>query len=326
MIIIATIKDVAKLSGVTVTTVSRVLNNRGYISEATKKKVFDAMVELNYVPNEVARSLYRKKSNILGLIIPDISHPFFAELSKSIELYAYKQGYKILLCNSYQDSIKERDYIEMLKKSQVDGIIMGSHSLQTHEYSNTGLPIVAIDRNLSDSIPVITSDNYQGGYLATNLLIDKGCKKLVHISGPLELNTPANKRHTAFIDITTEKNIDRIVIESKLDTFEGYKKIISDLITNNPDIDGIFASSDIIAAAAINISYEMNIQIPEKLKIIGFDNIKVSEFTTPTITTVRQPIDLIGKSAIENLIAQIHKEEVSLETILPVELIERRST
>lgn len=214
----------------------------------------------------------------------------------------------------------------MLKKSQVDGIIMGSHSLQTHEYSNTGLPIVAIDRNLSDSIPVITSDNYQGGYLATNLLIDKGCKKLVHISGPLELNTPANKRHTAFIDITTEKNIDRIVIESKLDTFEGYKKIISDLITNNPDIDGIFASSDIIAAAAINISYEMNIQIPEKLKIIGFDNIKVSEFTTPTITTVRQPIDLIGKSAIENLIAQIHKEEVSLETILPVELIERRST
>ncbi|HEY8804339.1 MAG TPA: LacI family DNA-binding transcriptional regulator, partial [Clostridium sp.] len=162
----ATIKDVARVAGITVTTVSRVLNNRGYISDATRKKVYDVMEELNYKPNEIARALFRKKSNILGLIIPNVSHPFFAELTNYIEYYAHKKGYNILLCNSYQDSAKEKDYIEMLRRHQVDGIIMGSHTLETSEYMNTDLPIVAIDRNISDNIPYITSDNYHGGVLA----------------------------------------------------------------------------------------------------------------------------------------------------------------
>src|SRR5471030_2413619 len=132
----ATIKDVAEVAGITVTTVSRVLNNRGYISEKTRKKVYDAMQQLNYRPNEMARSLLRKKSNLIGLIIPTVAHPFFSELTNYIEYYAYKLGYKILLCNSYQDSVKEKEYIMMLKSNQVDGIIMASHTLEIDEYLN----------------------------------------------------------------------------------------------------------------------------------------------------------------------------------------------
>jgi DNA-binding LacI/PurR family transcriptional regulator len=157
----ANIKDVAEIAGVTVTTVSRVLNNRGYISEATRNKVYEAMAQLDYQPNEIARSLFRKKSNMLGLIIPDVSHPFFAELTKYVEFYAYSNGYKILFCNSYQDSKKEKDYIDMLKRHQVDGIIMGSHNLETSDYQNLKLPIIAIDRYLAEDIPYVTSDNFQ---------------------------------------------------------------------------------------------------------------------------------------------------------------------
>lgn len=325
-VFMATIKDVANVAGVTVTTVSRVLNNRGYISDATRKKVYDAMEELNYKPNEIARSLFRKKSNLIGLIIPNVSHPFFAELTNYIEYYAHKKGYKILLCDSYQDSVKEKDYIEMLRRHQVDGIIMGSHTLETSEYINTDLPIVAIDRNLSDKIPFITSDNYHGGVLATNLLINKGCKKLAHISGPLEINTPANKRYQAFIDVTKEKNIESVVIEGKLDTFEGYRKIVLKLFDEHPDIDGVFASSDIIAASIINVAHTLGRNIPEDLKIVGYDDISIASLIVPTLTTIKQPIKDIGKLIIDILINQMEKKPVEIENILPITLIERMTT
>lgn len=173
-----TIKDVAKAAGITVTTVSRVLNNRGYISDLTRKRVYEVMEQLNYQPNEIARSLHRSKSNILGIIVPKVSHPFFAELTNYVEFYAYQAGYKVLICNSYSDSVKERDYIGMINRNQVDGFIICSYTQDTSEYINSSLPIVAIDRDFSNGVPYITADNYNGGILATNLLIDKGCKKL----------------------------------------------------------------------------------------------------------------------------------------------------
>lgn len=157
-----TIKDVAEKVGVSVTTVSRVLNNRGYLSESLKQKVNDAMEELNYHPSEVARSLLRKKSNIIGLILPDISHPFFGEVTKHIEAYAYEQGYKLMLCNSLHHKKKEKEYIDLLRASRVDGIIMGSHTMSVNDYKSINLPLVSLDRQISKSIPFIASDNYQG--------------------------------------------------------------------------------------------------------------------------------------------------------------------
>lgn len=322
----ATIKDVAKVAGVTVTTVSRVLNNRGYISDATRKKVYDAMEELDYQPNELARSLYRRKSNIIGLIVPNVSHPFFAELSNYIEYYAYEAGYKVLICNSYQDSIKERDYVEMLKRNQVDGIIMGSHTIDTSDYLNPSLPIVAIDRNLSNNIPFVTSDNYSGGLLATNLLIDRGCKKLAHISGPLEINTPANKRCQAFVDVASERNVKYVIKEAKLDIFKSYKKLIYKLFEEQPDIDGIFASSDMIATSIIHVANDIGKEITKDLKIVGYDDIDLASLVVPTLTTIKQPIKEMGELAIKILIDQIENKNVDIENILPISLIERKTT
>lgn len=322
-----TIKDVAKKAGVTVTTVSRVLNNRGYISEVTRKKVYEAMKELNYQPNELARSLYRKKSYLIGLLIPNVAHPFFAELTGYIEYYAYQEGYKILLCNSGQDSSKEKEYIDMLKRHQVDGIIIGSHTLEAEQYLNVKLPIVAIDRYYSN-IPYVASDNYKGGILATKLLIQKGCKKIAHISGPLILNTPANNRYKAFKDVATQEGVEHYVVETKLNSFEieEFKKIVRDLFKEHPDIDGIFASGDLIAASVISVAKELNKKIPQDLKIVGYDDINVANLVVPSLTTVRQPIKEIARKAIELLLRQIDGEKVEKENILPITLIERETT
>jgi len=322
----ATIKDVAVVAGVTVTTVSRVLNNRGYISETTRKKVYDAMQQLNYRPNEMARSLLRKKSNLIGLIIPTVAHPFFSELTNYIEYYAYKLGYKILLCNSYQDSVKEKEYIMMLKSNQVDGIIMASHTLEIDEYLNLNLPIIALDRAFSKSIPFITSDNYNGGVLATNLLIDKGCKKLAHISGYLGLETPANNRYKAFVDVVTQRNIENVILETQLGILENYEKIVYKLFEEHPDIDGIFASSDMIGISVIKVSRELRKRIPKDLKIVGYDDITFSSLISPSLTTIKQPIEKMGEAVIQLLIDQMEEKEVSLENILPITLVERETT
>lgn len=324
----ANIKDVAERSGVTVTTVSRVLNNRGYISEKTRQKVQKAIEELNYQPNEIARALLKRKSNLIGLIIPDVSHPFFAEISKYIEYYAYKNGYKVLLCNAYKDIKKEKGYIDMLKRNQVDGIIMASHTLEISEYLNLNLPIVAIDRLLSEDIPYITSDNYNGGALATQLLIDRGCNNLAHISGSLKLNTPANKRCESFIDVARKNNKKYVVVETKLNSFnkEEYEKLIYALFQNNPGIDGIFASSDLIAAYIIQVSNSLGKKIPEDLKIVGYDDTFIASLTVPPLTTIGQPLEKISKTAIEIIINIVNGIEVPKENILPIHLIERKTT
>ncbi|WP_338552421.1 LacI family DNA-binding transcriptional regulator [Paenibacillus sp. KS-LC4] len=324
----STIKDIAEKVGVSVTSVSRVLNNRGYISGKLKKRVQEAMDELNYQPNQVARSLILKKSNIIGLIIPDVSHPFFGEVTKHIEYYADKHGYKILLCNSQLNMVKEKEYINMLKASQVDGIIMGSHTMDIKEYTSIKLPMVTLDRQIADTIPYISSDNYKGGELATNLLIKKGCKKIAHISGNLHLNLLATLRHDAFKKVITIKGIEHIILQTDLNGFNyaEYDQLVTKMFLENPDIDGVFASSDIIAAQVLKECHRLGKSVPHDVKIVGYDGIQLGKLLTPAITTIKQPTKEIGKMAVRLIMGQIQGEAVSQENILPIELIERETT
>lgn len=182
-----TIKDVATLANVSVTTVSRVLNNRGYIGIETRKKVEDAMSQLNYFPNQIARSLQKNQSFIIGMIVPDSNNPFFSDIIKYVELFANENNYKILLCNSLNEPEKEERYLNMLKQNQVDGIIMCSHTIDVEAYKKINLPVITFDRVISDQHPFIACDNFKGGEIATEHLINAGCKKLLHISGPLRI-------------------------------------------------------------------------------------------------------------------------------------------
>lgn len=323
--LLATIKDVAKEAGVAVATVSRVLNNRGYLSDSTRKKVYEAMERLNYKPNEISRSLFRKKSNILGVIVPRVSHPFFSELVGHIEFFAYQAGYKVLICNSYADNGKEREYLEMISSNQVDGFIGAIYTSNSDDYIQPDMPLVTLDINIEGS-PYIASDHYKGGEIATNFLIEKGCRNIAHICGDLEIDIIANNRSRAFIDVSKKRNITYVLEQSKLSKFEEYKKTVIRMFEEYPEIDGFFASSDIIAASVIHVAGLNGKRIPEDIKIVGYDDIDMAAMTVPPITTIKQDIEKIGELAVKTLLNKIEGKEVKRENVLPVELIERETT
>jgi LacI family sucrose operon transcriptional repressor len=323
----ATINDVAERAGVSVTTVSRVLNNRGYISEKMRQRVYRAMEELNYQPNEIARSLLRKQSNLIGLIIPNVAHPFFGEFASSVEYYAYQNGCKLLLCNSQLDPVKERDYIEMMRRHRVDGIIMGSHTLEVEEYRNLNYPIVTLDRKIDD-LPYVASDNERGGELAAQLLISKGCRKIAHICGNLKLEMLSNRRTIGFERVARQHNVEFMTIQTNMDVFDQqeYDRIISRLMAEFPDIDGVFATSDIIAAFVIKWCRKFGKQVPGQIRIVGYDDVNAATWINPGITTIRQPIREMGRLAVELIRRQMDGETIEKEHLLPVELVERETT
>ena len=321
------IKDVANKSGLSVTTVSRVLNNRGYISEKTRKTVYDAMTALNYLPNELARSLFRQRSNIIGVIMPSVEHPFFGKLLQSIEGHASQAGFKIMLCISRQDVSKEIEYLQMLQGNKVDGIILSSRSTDIRPHLRGPFPFVTIDRILDKAIPCISGDNYLGGCLATEHLIEKGCRKLAHITGSPQLQLQANRRDEAFVDTCRAHGIEPIMYETTEAGFSNldYYETIERLLTEH-DVDGLFLGNDIMAAQAVQVAGKLHLRVPEQLKIVGFDDIPLASLTTPALTTIQQPIDEIGKYAVEVIVNQLNSIVAPTQVILPVTLVERQTT
>ena len=324
----ATIVDVARLAGVTPTTVSRVINNRGYISEKTKKRVHEAMDELGYQPNEIARSLTKQKSNTIGVIVPHISHPYFAKLISNLENEAAKKDYKIILCNSKEKAEKEKQYLDMCKSNRVAGIIICSGNVESNKINTGGIPVVLLEKNFEEGKLGIQCDNYQGGKLATEHLIECGCKKILHLSGVIDEEMPADNREKAFIDVCSKNEIEYFIKKYDIDTYNqmNYYDYIKAALNEIEGVDGIFASSDLIAAQVIQVCNEIKIRIPEDIKLVGFDDVDISQLTTPRITTVHQPIKEMARLSIELIDAKYNNIEVNEKTILPINLIIRDST
>ncbi|MBN8435393.1 LacI family DNA-binding transcriptional regulator [Priestia flexa] len=323
------ISDVAKRAGVSPTTVSRVLNNRGYISEETKTRVHQAMKDINYFPNDVARSLFNKRTNVIGLIFPTVANPFFGELTFYIENICTKLGYKVLLCNSLNRVDEEEKYVEMLMRNQVDGIIVGTHNRGIINYHKEHLAVVAIDRNLSETTPVVSSDNYEGGKLATELLLKKGCHHIVHLNGPAELETPARFRRKAYEDVMRQSGKEPITYEIPA-TFDrrSQQGIIEQLFDEQVNVDGIFASDDVIAASVLREAKRRGRDVPSDLKVVGYDGTEVTQTLLPELTTIKQPVEQIAQQSVELLLQAIEGKfgELPLETKLPVQLLEGSTT
>ena len=321
----ANIKDVAKLANVSVATVSRVINNKGYVNEHTKELVMQAIKELNYVPNEIARSLYRKSSKIIGVIIPDLKKEFFNHMISGIEEVILQHGYKTMLCTSRESLDREKEYLQIFSTNKIDGLILCSNSPDIVSYINLDIPIVGLDRIISKDIPSVTADNYMGGILAANRLIEANCRKIVQFRGPQTLS-PANERANGFLQ-TLQRHPDIQVHTVELEFTPDTNAEIYNFLVTHPEIDGIFAASDIIAANCIRCLKKLGRQVPQEIKIIGYDNISICEFTDPTISTIAQPIVSMGEIAAETLFKLINNEPIEQRHIsLPVELIEREST
>ncbi len=320
--------DVAKKAGVSPTTVSRVINNYGSLSQKTITKVNAAMKELNYQPNSLARSLQGKKTELIGLIFPTVANPFYGELVEKIESRLFNLGYKTILCDSANNKEKERQYINMLSANKVDGIIAGAHNLGITEYENIGLPIVSFDRFLADSIPIIGSDNFQGGYLATKNLYLHGGRKIAILTGSQESNSPTNDRLNGYLNFIEEYDLVPTVFQFNTTTHSTVLKTIEiKRILLNEEIDSIFCTDDLTAILVYNISQELGISIPSDIKLIGYDGTRFVQNYFQHLSTIAQPMSELADLLVDILIQRIDKVDSHLEENykLPVKLIQGRT-
>lgn len=324
----ATLKDVAREAGLSVGTVSRVLNNRGYISDETRESVNSAMTKLNYQPNEMARSLSKQKNNTIGVIVPSIDHPYFAKLISCLEQAASRAQYKILLFCSRGKVKREEEYVKACRSNRVAGLILCTGNIETAKLKNLGFPVVTYERLLNSGDAGVECDNVEGGRLAAEELIGSGCRHPVIIRGTSDVSMPADTRKDGFMEGCRNAGVegrDYSIRPERLDDLDYYQDI-RNLLDENPDTDGIFAGSDIIAAQAIRVCHERGIRVPEDIKIVGYDDVPVASLTVPSITTVHQPVSEMADACIRIILNAAEGRKPPARTTFHVSLVKRETT
>lgn len=317
----ASIREVAQEAGVGVGTVSRALNGSGYVSPETRKKIEKAAKKLKYTPNELARNLYHNKTGIVGVIVPDLDHPFFSSLVKHIEMELYEQGYKTMICNTVGISRREQEYLDMLERSMVDGIITASHGLEMEEYTKQTKPIVSIDRDLGAQIPLIGCDHAKGGELAAELMLQAHRKKIYLVSG-VSPKVMANDRYRTFTQRMKEHGVTVLqeMMEWNIFHWDAHYKMAEEIFRNHPDIDGIFGG-DLAAIACLNIAQRKGMRIPEDISIIGFDATAPASMVYPQLTAIRQNVELLAEVSVNTLLDMVEqRKNVPHRLILDVEI------
>nr|WP_300150863.1 LacI family DNA-binding transcriptional regulator [Propionicimonas sp.] len=324
--------DVAARAGVSPTTVSRVLNNRGYLSQRTKDRVAQAIQELNYRPNEVARALLGQRTKMIGVIVPTVALPFFGEVVVSLEHALEQHGYRLLLCNSLGRADLEREYLDLLISNRVDGIISGAHNDAIPEYADIKLPLVTIDRQLAPQVPNVRCDNESGGRMATELLLRRGCRRPALLTST---SSPRNRREAGYRAVLAEADIEPIVGTVNFHTPEPRRTQQIDAWLSRwlPKVDGVFATDDLMAGTVLEWAAQSGVAVPDQLRVVGFDGTEAIRRALPGLSTVRQPIRLICRGATDLLLSQIDNQAFSAgdqQRIKPLEfpvtLFEGRTT
>lgn len=319
-----TIRDVAKKANVSVSTVSRVINQKGYVHEETKVLVEKIIKDLGFIPNQLARSLTNRSSKIIGVIVPHIGPSFYGELLEGIESQASAYGYKIMFCNTQDDPDRELEYLKFFEQYNIEGLIIAANFSNRDKLAELNIPVVTVDHILDETIPSITSDNVKGGSLAAQKLIENGCKNILVFRGPSFLLTTM-ERTIGFLNTLKEHKLYADIFD--FDLLNPDVKLIEEVLKNNPHVDGIFAFSDTLALTALNILQKLGKKIPSDVKIIGYDNTPYSKWVTPAITTIHQSVNFMGKQSFINLTRLIRGVELeSLHDIIDVKLIERDTT
>ncbi len=326
-----TIKDIAKELNVSYSAVSRALNAKPGVSEKTRKRILATADKMGYQPNYLARGLVNKVSNTLGVIIPDILNPFFAEITKGIMETANNFGYDILLCVTGWEGKKEKEYIKTLQEKRVDGIILKSSKDKKNErFEDIKVPYILLESWPTNSkCSYIEVDNEKGGYMAATHLLDCGYENIAFIGGKKE-SYSNRQRLEGFQRAFKErhKNSDNFsVFFGNFGMSSGYE-LARKLFNSRDKVDAIFAGNDIIALGVLQCANELGIKIPDELGVIGFDNISYARLPQIQLTTIHQPKYALGKIVLETLIDEIRaKEQRIIKRItLEPDLIVRKTT
>ena len=320
----ATIRDVAKKANVSVSTVSRVINQKGYVHEDTKIIVEKTIKELGFIPNQLARSLTSRSSKIIGVIVPHIGPSFYGELLEGIESQASAYGYKIMFCNTQDDPDRELEYLKFFEQYNIEGLIIAANFSNKDKLAELKIPVVTVDHILDENIPSITSDNVKGGQLAARKLIDSGSKNILVFRGPSFLLTTM-ERTIGFLNELKPTKIYADIFD--FDLVSPDIKLIEEILKSNPQVDGIFTFSDTLAIATLHILQKLGKRVPEDVSLVGYDDTPYSKWVNPSISTIHQSINFMGKQSFINLTRLIRGIELdSLHEIIDVRLIERDST
>lgn len=331
-----TIKEIAKLAEVSTATVSKILNKKdNNISDATRQRVLDIVKEQNYIPNTIARSLVTRQTKTIGLVIPDIANPFFPELARGAEDKASESGYNIIFCNTDDNLEKEEKYINMLQEKMIDGIIFTQSAKRTKGFKKLTIgstPIILIDRdmNLEGVVGKVLVDNFTGAYEGVSYLLKNGYEKIAFITGALTSNTSKNrlKGYEKALEDSGVSYKEDYVLAGEYRSEWGFKAI-EKLFDNKVDFDAVFCGNDLIALSVIKALKNAGKSIPEDVGVLGFDDIYMSKFIEPELSTIRQPNYEMGYKAVEmlvNILENPTEKNIKRELILKTELIIRQST
>lgn len=330
-----TIKEIAKETGLSIASVSYVLNGKEGVGPETREIVMEAVSRLGYVPSYTARGLASSHSNLIGVCSPQtepgsrlmFDNPFYSRLFSSIEYECRINGYHVIISGTDADE----SFLKLAQQRGLDGmIIIGSYSKEFYsELKKAGIPIVLIDTYQNpEEFHEVKIDDEQGGFMATKYLIDNGHKNIAFISGALIECGVTQLRYNGYKQALEKSGIsldERLVYPGTV-SFESGMNNARKVARQTPEVTAIFCTADIIGVGVIKSLIEMGVKVPEDISVIGFDNLNISEYTTPSITTVSQDIELKGKAAVDIIINEINDEISSPQhRVLPLEIIERQS-
>lgn len=321
------IREVAKRAGVSPATVSRVINGTANVDPAKKERVLAVIEETGFKPNELARALFKKSSKIIGVIVPNIENAFFSELARAIEEEAYQNNYRILLCNSQNDTEKELLNIQTLSQLRADGIIIMTNSEGlASKVGDCSVPFVILDRKIEglNEIAFIEADHYKGGRMAMEHLLRCGCKNVVCMRGPQKFSS-GQQRFLGYQDVCRENGLKEQWLDCDYDYEEGLHAA-EKLLREYPDVDGILACNDMVAIAAYKILLNKGLRVPEDVQLMGFDNIRFSRLFAPEFSTIIQPIREMGTLAVQVIVRYANGEPIRKENVFDVSLMERQTT
>lgn len=325
----ATIKDVAARAKVSVATVSRILNELDGYSEETKERVLEAIKELGYQRNAIARGLVTKSTNTIGVLIPIVSAYFYAEILNGIEDKANKHGYGIFLCNTGVNGVRAESYIKMLGERQVDAIIIVSLAMNEEYYNllnSLKIPYILVSTlSYKYKIPYIKVDDQQASYTATQYLIENGHKKIALISGYKEDKIAGMPRVNGYTNALQDYDLEvneRLIKYGDF-TYDSGLRCMEELLKEKDKFTAIFATSDEMAMAALSVMHKNKIEVPEEISIIGYDNTLIAQMSNPPLTTIAQPLHEMGEKAMDRILGMLETGKSGDNIILPHKVVER---
>jgi LacI family transcriptional regulator len=316
----STIKDVAKEAGVSIATVSRVVNKSPKASKSAVESVTKAMKKLGYRPNEAARSLVSQKTNTIGVVVGDVSDPFFGLLIKTVDKIAYQNGKHTLIGNGYHNPEHERDAIELLIKNRCDALIVHSKGLKDEElihYAKEVKGMVLINRFIEEIADrCISLDNFEGAYLATEHLIQNGHQKIAFLSSNHDIED-AEARRLGYLAALTKNGIvlTEHYISSASPDAEGGIEAMKNLLKTSIEITGVIAYNDYMAAGALSVAQQRGIQVPQALSIVGFDDGLIARYLYPRLTTINYPIELMAEKAALLALKLVNNKKVGADIL-----------